>query len=69
MGIKQNLLVIEEERLRKEAEAMKWHTIKSGDTLTRIAINNGTTVSAICKLNPGLSSKSTLRIGRKIRVR
>lgn len=59
----------EEERLRKEAEAMKWHTVKSGDTLTRIAINNGTTVSAICKLNPGLSSKSTLRIGRKIRVR
>ena len=59
----------EEERLRKEAEAMRWHTIKSGDTLTRIAVNNGTTVSAICKLNPGLTPKSTLKIGRKIRVR
>lgn len=59
----------EEERLRKEAEAMRWHTIKSGDTLSRIAANNGTTVSAICKLNPGLTSKSTLKIGRKIRVR
>lgn len=59
----------EEERLRKEAEAMRWHTIKSGDTLSRIAINNGTTVTAICKLNPGLTPKSTLRIGRKIRVR
>ena len=59
----------EEERLRKEAEAMRWHTIKSGDTLTRIAINNGTSVSAICKLNPGLTPTSTLKIGRKIRVR
>lgn len=59
----------EEERLRKEAEAMKWHTIKSGDTLYRIAANNKTTVTAICKLNPGLSTKSTLKIGRKIRVR
>lgn len=59
----------EEERLRKEAEAMKWHTIKSGDTLGRIAINNGTTVSAICKLNPGLTPKTTLKVGRKIRVR
>lgn len=59
----------EEERLRKEAEAMRWHTVKSGDTLSRIAINNGTTVSAICKLNPGLTPKTTLKIGRKIRVR
>ncbi|MCQ2180873.1 MAG: peptidoglycan DD-metalloendopeptidase family protein [Bacteroidales bacterium] len=59
----------EEERLRKEAEAMRWHTIKSGDTLSRIAVRNGTTVSAICKLNPGLTPKSTLKIGRKIRVR
>lgn len=59
----------EEERLRKEAEAMRWHTIKSGDTLTRIAINNHTSVSAICRLNPGLTPKSTLKIGRRIRVR
>lgn len=59
----------EEERLRKEAEAMRWHMIKSGDTLGRIAINNHTSISAICRLNPGLTPNSTLRIGRKIRVR
>ena len=51
-----------------EKAAMKWYTIKSGDTLGRIAINNGTTVSELCRLN-GISRNTTLRIGRKIRVR
>ena len=60
----------EEDDKREEAEraAMRWHTIKSGDTLGRIAINNGTTVSAICKLN-GITPKTVLKIGRKIRVK
>lgn len=51
-----------------EREAMRWYTIKSGDTLGRIAINHGTTVSALCRLN-GIKSTTTLKIGRKIRVR
>ena len=51
-----------------EREAMRWYTIKSGDTLGRIAINNGTTVSALCRLN-GIKPTTTLKIGRKIRVR
>ncbi len=51
-----------------EKAAMKFYTIKSGDTLSRIAINNGTTVSALCKLN-GITPKTTLKIGRRIRVR
>lgn len=60
----------EEEDKAEDAEkaAMKYYTIKSGDTLGRIAINNGTTVNAICRLN-GITPKTTLRIGRKIRVR
>jgi murein DD-endopeptidase MepM/ murein hydrolase activator NlpD len=60
----------EEDDKREEAErkAMKWHVIKSGDTLGRIAINNGTTVSAICRLN-GITPKTVLKIGRRIRVR
>lgn len=59
-----------EEDAAEEAElkAMKWHIVKSGDTLGRIAQRNGTTVSAICRLN-GIKSTSTLRIGQKIRVR
>ena len=51
-----------------EREPMRWSTIKSGDTLGRIAINNGTTVNAICRLN-GIKPTTTLKIGRKIRVR
>ena len=60
----------EEEDKKEDAEkaAMKWHTIKKGDTLGRIAINNGTTVSALCKLN-GITTKTTLKIGKKLRVR
>ncbi len=60
----------DEEDKAEDAEkaAMKFHTIKSGDTLGRIAINNGTTVSALCKLN-GITPKTTLKIGRRIRVR
>ena len=55
---------------KEEAEkaAMKYYTIKSGDTLGRIAINNGTTVNALCRLN-GITPKTTLKIGRKIRVK
>ena len=33
-----------------------------------LAINNGTTVNALCKLN-GIKPTTTLKIGRKIRVR
>ncbi len=60
----------DEEDKAEDAEkaAMKYYTIKSGDTLGRIAINNGTTVSALCKLN-GITPTTTLKIGRRIRVR
>ena len=51
-----------------EREAMRWYTIKSGDTLGRIAINNGTTVSELCRIN-GINRNATLKIGKKIRVR
>ncbi len=60
----------EEDDRREEAEraAMRFHIVKSGDTLGRIAINNGTTVGAICRLN-GISSTTVLKIGRRLRVR
>lgn len=59
----------EEERAAKEAAAARYVTVRSGDTLGRIAINNGTTITAICKLNPGLTRTTVLKIGRKIRVK
>ena len=68
-------ILAEVERKDKEAAAKaaeeaaaKYHTIRSGDNLGSIARRYGTTVTAICRLN-GISSKTTLRIGRKLRVR
>lgn len=51
-----------------EAISIKYHTVKRGDTLSRIAVNNNTTVSAICRLNK-IKSTSILRLGQRIRVR
>lgn len=58
----------EAERLAAEMKAAKYVTVKSGDTLYRIASNNGTTVANLCKLN-NITTKTILKIGRKIRVR
>ena len=58
----------EDKKEDAEREAMRWYTIKSGDTLGAIAIRNNTTVKEICRLN-GITTKTVLKIGRKIRVR
>jgi murein DD-endopeptidase MepM/ murein hydrolase activator NlpD len=44
-----------------------YHVVRSGETLSHIAQRYHTSVSLLCKLN-GLSTKSILRIGQKIRV-
>ncbi|MDE6269439.1 MAG: peptidoglycan DD-metalloendopeptidase family protein [Muribaculaceae bacterium] len=44
------------------------YTVRKGDTLGRIAAQNGTKVATLCRLN-GLSTKSVLRPGQKLRVR
>ncbi len=48
--------------------SIRYYTVRKGDVLSRIAINNGTTVAAICRLN-GIRSTSTLRIGQRLIVR
>ena len=58
----------EDKKIAAEATAIKYHIVKKGDTLGRIAINNHTTVTKLCQLN-GLKKTSTLRIGQRIRVR
>lgn len=60
----------EEEDKKEAAEkaAMRYHKIKSGDTLGAIARKYGTTVNNICRLN-GIKSTTVLRIGRTLRVR
>lgn len=44
------------------------YTVRSGDSLSRIASRNHTTVRALCRLN-GISANSVLRPGQKLRIR
>jgi len=58
----------EDKKEQAEQEAIKYYTIKSGDTLGHIAIKNHTTVKNLCRLN-GIKETTILQIGKKIRVR
>lgn len=60
---------VEEEKAAAEAAKARYHKIRSGDTLGKIARQYGTSVNAICRLNPGLTARTTLKIGRSIRVK
>jgi len=51
----------------KEFDSIKFHTIRKGDTLSKIAQNYGTSVSTLCKIN-GISTKKLLKVGSKLRV-
>ncbi len=50
------------------ASKRKIHVVRSGDTLSGLAVKYGTTVKRICSLN-GFSSKKILRVGQRIIVR
>ncbi|MGN0223627.1 MAG: peptidoglycan DD-metalloendopeptidase family protein [Muribaculaceae bacterium] len=50
------------------ASGSSYYTVRRGDSLSRIAQRHGTTVHKLCRLN-GISSKSTLRVGQKLRIR
>nr|MBE6191145.1 LysM peptidoglycan-binding domain-containing protein [Rikenellaceae bacterium] len=58
----------QDKKEQAEREAMRYHKIRSGDTLGAIARKYGTTVGNICRLN-GIKSTTVLRIGRTLRVR
>ena len=46
----------------------KYYTVKKGDNLGSIARKNHTTVKKLCQLN-GINTNTTLKIGRKLRVK
>lgn len=46
----------------------KYHTVKSGETLSAIAVKHRTTITALCKLNK-ISRNSIIRPGQKLRYR
>lgn len=44
------------------------YIVRSGDTLSKIARDNGTTVKRICEIN-GISESSIIRVGQKIKLK
>ncbi|MBR1849760.1 MAG: peptidoglycan DD-metalloendopeptidase family protein [Bacteroidales bacterium] len=50
------------------ANGAKYYRVRSGDTLSRIAKRNGTTVKRLCQLN-GIKETTILQIGRNLRIR
>lgn len=60
-------IIAEEMRIAAEKAAMKWHTVRSGDTVSGIAAKYGKSQRQIVSLNPGLNV-NRIRIGQKIRV-
>ncbi|MDR2057453.1 MAG: peptidoglycan DD-metalloendopeptidase family protein [Dysgonamonadaceae bacterium] len=51
----------------KGKDKIKYYRIKKGDTLSTIARKSGVSVNTICKLNK-MNTKTTLRVGRSIRL-
>jgi murein DD-endopeptidase MepM/ murein hydrolase activator NlpD len=49
-----------------EVKAVKYHSVRRGETLSAIARRYGTSVSSLCRLN-GIRTSTTLRIGQKLR--
>ena len=50
----------------KDVRQLRYHSIRKGDTLSRIAKRYGVKVSQLCKLN-GMTTRTKLRIGRRLR--
>ncbi|MEX1131739.1 MAG: M23 family metallopeptidase [Flavobacteriales bacterium] len=53
-------------KARAVASARKFHTVRSGDTLSAIARRYGTSVNSLCKMN-GFRSTSVIRPGQRVR--
>ncbi len=49
-------------------EQKKYHQVKSGENLTKIAAKYHTTVSELCKLN-GIKSTEILKVGKSLRIK
>lgn len=65
----ENVKKAAEEKAAAEKAAAKYHKVRSGESLYSIARKYGTTVNAICRLNSNLTSRTVLKIGRRIRVK
>jgi hypothetical protein len=59
-------LTAENFKYKKEIDKIRYWTVRKGDTLGRISQRTGVSVSKLCSLN-GITRKTILRIGRRIR--
>lgn len=50
-----------------DARKIRYHRIRSGDTLGHISQRYGVSISRLCRLN-GISRSTVLRIGRRLRI-
>lgn len=55
-----------DEMLASDDAVIRYHKVKSGDTLSRIAKLRGVSVSKLCKLNR-ITTRTTLRLGQVLR--
>lgn len=51
----------------EEANKIRYHRIRSGDTLSGLSYRYGVSVNKMCRIN-GISRKSILRIGQRVRI-
>ena len=51
----------------EEASSAEFYTVKSGDTLQKIARQFGLPVDALCEMN-GITTKTRLKLGQRLRV-
>lgn len=54
-------------KLYNSYKAIKFHTIRSGESFSSLARKYGTSINTLCKLNR-MTTKSVLRIGARVRV-
>ena len=62
-----NLVKVVDAKNPEETER-KYYIVKKGDTLSSIAVEQGSTVSILCQLNK-ITKTSVLRVGKKLRVK
>lgn len=54
--------------VRPTNAAKRYYKVRSGDTLSKIAARNNTTIAQLCKLN-GIRQNSTIQAGRSLRIK
>jgi hypothetical protein len=65
---KENNSSVAEADSESPSSGTEYHTIRSGDTLGKLAKRYHTSINSICKLN-NISRNTTLRIGKRLRVK